>query len=87
MGDERLAESVGDLNLTADQRSHADYVVRGFIPDSAQVSGDAVLMDIGAAQLATGKTGPDGPHPDQTPAQAISTSGRAAASRPAGGYC
>jgi putative ABC transport system permease protein len=34
-----------------------DYTVLGFIPDSAQVSGDAVMMDIGAAQQATGKTG------------------------------
>ena len=34
-----------------------DYVVRGLIPDSAEVSGDALLMDIGAAQLATGKLG------------------------------
>ena len=34
-----------------------DYTVLGFIPDSAQVSGDAVVMDIGAAQQATGKTG------------------------------
>ncbi len=34
-----------------------DYSVLGFIPDSAQVSGDAVVMDIGAAQQATGKTG------------------------------
>ncbi len=33
------------------------YTVRGLIPDSAKVSGDAVLMDMGAAQLATGKTG------------------------------
>ena len=34
-----------------------EYTVRGFIPDSARVSGDAVVMDIGAAQEATGKTG------------------------------
>ena len=34
-----------------------DYKVRGFIPDSANVSGDAILMDIGAAQRATGKSG------------------------------
>lgn len=33
------------------------FVVRGFIPEPAHVSGDAVLMDIGAAQLATGKAG------------------------------
>ena len=34
-----------------------DYTVRGFIPDSVQMSGDAVVMDIAAAQQATGKTG------------------------------
>lgn len=34
-----------------------DYTVRGLIPAAAQVSGDAVVMDIGAAQQATGKTG------------------------------
>lgn len=34
-----------------------DYVVRGIIPGSAQVSGDAILMDIAAAQAATGKLG------------------------------
>jgi putative ABC transport system permease protein len=34
-----------------------DYTVRGFIPDSSRVSGDAILMDIGAAQSATGKAG------------------------------
>ena len=33
------------------------YTVRGLIPDSALVRGNAVLMDIGAAQLATGKSG------------------------------
>ena len=33
------------------------YVVRGLIPDSARLGTDAVLMDIGAAQTATGKTG------------------------------
>ena len=34
-----------------------DYTVRGFIPESARVSGDAILMDIGAAQAATGRGG------------------------------
>src|SRR5579863_5827582 len=33
------------------------YVVRGLIPDSGGVGGDAIVMDIGAAQQATGKTG------------------------------
>jgi putative ABC transport system permease protein len=34
-----------------------NYVVRGFLPDSNQVSGNAIVMDIDAAQQATGKTG------------------------------
>jgi putative ABC transport system permease protein len=34
-----------------------DYIIRGFIPDSAKVSGNAIVMDIGPAQLATGKNG------------------------------
>jgi putative ABC transport system permease protein len=34
-----------------------NYTVLGFIPESTQFSGDAVVMDIGAAQRATGKTG------------------------------
>ena len=34
-----------------------DYVVRGLIPPSAQMGTDAILMDIGAAQMATGKSG------------------------------
>ncbi len=34
-----------------------EYTVHGFIPDSAQVSGDAIVMDISAAQQATGKAG------------------------------
>lgn len=33
------------------------YVVRGLIPSSAQIGTDAILMDIGTAQLATGKQG------------------------------
>lgn len=33
------------------------FTVRGLIPDAARVSGDAVVVDIGAAQIATGKTG------------------------------
>ena len=32
-------------------------MVRGLIPNSAQIGTDAILMDIGAAQLATGKSG------------------------------
>ena len=34
-----------------------DYTVRGLIPDSTRINEDAVVMDIGAAQQATGKAG------------------------------
>lgn len=34
-----------------------EYVVRGLIPEAAQLGTEAVVMDIGAAQLATGKAG------------------------------
>ncbi|HEY3624904.1 MAG TPA: FtsX-like permease family protein [Terracidiphilus sp.] len=34
-----------------------EYTVRGLIPTSSQVSGDAIVMDLGAAQLATGRSG------------------------------
>ena len=34
-----------------------DYAVRGLIPVSGEISGDSVIMDIGAAQLATGRAG------------------------------
>jgi putative ABC transport system permease protein len=34
-----------------------DYTVRGFIPESARVSGDAIVMDISGAQLATARRG------------------------------
>ena len=46
---ERLALLTGDRRQT--------YVVRGILPASAQLGTDAVVMDIGAAQLATGKLG------------------------------
>lgn len=41
--------------LINDQRR--DFTVRGFIPGSARISGNAVVMDIGAAQQVTGRTG------------------------------
>jgi putative ABC transport system permease protein len=41
--------------LINDQRR--EFTVRGRIPDQAGLSGDAVVMDIGAAQMATGKPG------------------------------
>ncbi len=51
-----LGKGVGDkVALLINDQVH-DYVVRGLIPD-AQVSGGAVLMDMVAAELATGKTG------------------------------
>ena len=52
-----LATTVGaQLSLLIDDHTRT-YVVRGILPGSEQVSGDAVLMDIGAAQEATGKLG------------------------------
>lgn len=52
-----LGKAVGDhLELLIDDHTKT-YVVRGILPDAAQVNGDAVLMDIGAAQTATGKLG------------------------------
>jgi putative ABC transport system permease protein len=68
-----LGKPIGDkISLLINDQAR-DYVVRGLIPDSAQVSGDALLMDIGAAQLATGKQGRvdriliKTPHPDNVP--------------------
>jgi putative ABC transport system permease protein len=52
-----LGKAVGD-NIQLVINDHArQYVVRGLIPNSAQIGTDAILMDIGAAQLATGKAG------------------------------
>ncbi len=52
-----LAKTVGvHLSLLIDDHTRT-YVVRGILPGSAQVNGDAILMDIGAAQAATGKLG------------------------------
>lgn len=44
------------IQLLINDRVRA-YIVRGIVPDSAGVSGNAILMDIGAAQEATGKHG------------------------------
>lgn len=53
----RQLGQVGDkLSLLVDDRSRI-YTIRGIIPDSADVSGNVVVMDIAAAQAATGKTG------------------------------
>jgi putative ABC transport system permease protein len=52
-----LGKAVGDgIQLLINDQAR-QYVVRGLIPNSAQIGTDAILMDIGAAQLATGKSG------------------------------
>ena len=52
-----VANAVGErIELLVNDQRHA-FTVRGLIPGSGRVSGDAVLMDIGAAQLVTGKSG------------------------------
>ena len=52
-----LGKAVGDrIRLLINDQAR-EYVVRGLIPDSARTGGNAILMDIGAAQLATGKSG------------------------------
>ena len=57
MGDTRVGKSCWDsIQLLINDHAR-QYVVRGLIPNSAQIGTDAILMDIGAAQLATGKSG------------------------------
>ena len=52
-----LKKAVGDnIQLLINDHTR-QYVVRGLIPNSAHIGTDAILMDIGAAQLATGKSG------------------------------
>jgi putative ABC transport system permease protein len=52
-----LGKAVGDhIHLLINDQD-AEYVVRGVLPQSAQMGTDAILMDIGAAQRATGKFG------------------------------
>ena len=52
-----LGKAVGNsIQLLINDHAR-EYVVRGLIPNSAQIGTDAILMDIGAAQLATGKAG------------------------------
>lgn len=46
---DRIALLINDQTRT--------FVIRGVIPASAGLGGDAILMDVGAAQRATGKTG------------------------------
>ncbi len=58
MGDRRTGKSGWEIVSNLLINDHArEYVVRGLIPDSAKMGTDAILMDIGAAQLATGKVG------------------------------
>lgn len=52
-----LGKVVGDSASLLINDQTRTYIVRGLIPSSGQVSGDAILMDIGAAQLATRKRG------------------------------
>lgn len=52
-----LAKAVGvHLSLLINDHTKS-YVVRGILPGAAQENGDAILMDIGAAQAATGRLG------------------------------
>ena len=52
-----VGKQVGDtVQLLINDQAH-NYVVRGLIPASAKMGTEAVLMDIGAAQMATGKSG------------------------------
>src|SRR6266700_4488092 len=52
-----LGKAVGEkIELLINDQTRA-HTVRGLIPDSAKLSGDAVVMDMGAAQRATGKMG------------------------------
>ena len=44
------AEHLGDKITLLINDQKRDYTVRGLIPASARVSGDALVMDIGAAQ-------------------------------------
>ena len=52
-----LGKKVGDKIALLINDQTREYMVRGFIPESAKAGGDAIAMDIGAAQLATGKAG------------------------------
>ncbi len=52
-----LGKKVGDHLRLLINDARTEYVVRGLIPGSARLGTDAVVMDIGAAQVATGKAG------------------------------
>lgn len=52
-----LGKSVGDkIQLLINDQAR-EYVIHGLIPDSEQLGADAILMDIGAAEQATSKSG------------------------------
>ena len=52
-----LGTSIGDKVQLQINDQVREYVVRGLISDSTQIGAEAILMDIGTAQLATGKSG------------------------------
>ena len=52
-----LGKQIGEkIGLLINDQTR-EYTVRGFIPEASKAGGNAIAMDIGAAQLATGKTG------------------------------
>lgn len=53
----RLGYRLGEAITLLINDERRDYVVRGFVPESAQDSADVVLMDLAAAQNATHKLG------------------------------
>jgi putative ABC transport system permease protein len=52
-----LAHRTGEKLVLLINDQTREFTVRGFIPELPQVSGSAVVMDIGAAQVATGRNG------------------------------
>ena len=52
-----LGKAVGEKMKLLVNDQVREYVVRGLIPDPTHAGADAILMDIAAAQLATGKSG------------------------------
>ncbi len=48
-----LAHHIGEKIALLINDQTREYTVRGFIPESSQLTGDAIVMDIGAAQAAT----------------------------------
>ncbi len=53
----RLGHRVGETIALLINDQKRDYIVRGFIPESARVNENVVVMDLAAAQIATGKLG------------------------------